>query len=455
LASRGVALREGDEDDDSDRETVCGLGNRKNRFFREWLGSNRVEAFLDAMDFLRRLREAGVATAVISSSRNCAAILKSAGVEDLFAVALDGRDSARLDLPGKPDPAIFREAADRLGADRGRSVAVEDSKAGIQAAAGAGFAFVVGVVRDDDDAAYTLRASGADVVVSDLRRLLPRDGATADNEPDALSRLPSPWDGQAGIRERLGRCRPAVFLDYDGTLTPIVEDHRDANLAKDMRRAVAELAERCPVAIVTGRDLEDIRRRVGLDSLVYAGSHGFDIAGPGDREQTPRKGKKFLPALDAAERALRERVAGIAGAEIERKRFSIATHYRRVHAKDVAAVEDAVDAVVETQPCLCKSRGKKVFQVQPNADWDKGEAVLWLLDRLQLEGSETLPIYVGDDVTDEDAFRALRQRGGLAVVVRGNAERRETAAELALKDVAEVRRFLEELSAGIAAEEAR
>jgi len=139
--------------------------------------------------------------------------------------------------------------------------------------------------------------------------------------------------------------RPAVFLDYDGTLTPIVSRPDRALLMDSTRAILRTLAAKMPVAILSGRELNDVRKRVDIDRIVYAGSHGFDIAGPrGVRRQ---EATEFLPALDFAEKELREKLAGIAGALIERKRFSIAAHYRNVNESDVSKVEQCVNEVAE------------------------------------------------------------------------------------------------------------
>jgi len=259
-----------------------------------------------------------------------------------------------------------------------------------------------------------------------------------------LDRLPLVWDCEAAIRARLEGNRLAVFLDYDGTLTPIVEDYTKADLAEDMRAAVAGLARTAMVGVVSGRDLEDLRRRVRLDEVFLAGSHGFDIAGPKGWHETLQKGTDFLPALDEAERALQDRLRAIEGAAVERKKFSIAVHYRRVRQEEAGSVEEAVDRVLATHAQLRKGSGKKVLRLQPAIEWDKGCAVEWLLQRLGLDGKGVLPIYIGDDVTDEDAFRRLAGRG-LMIAVRDGT--RHTAADFALADPEDVRRFLAWLAA--------
>src|SRR5207244_2094923 len=126
--------------------------------------------------------------------------------------------------------------------------------------------------------------------------------------------------------------RVAVFLDYDGTLTPIVSHPEDAWLSDSIRQALRSLAVRVPVAILSGRDLDDVRGRVLVDGIVYAGSHGFDIAGAGGLRR--ELGAAYLPVLDAAETELREALDEIPGAQLERKHFSVAAHYRNVNEDD-------------------------------------------------------------------------------------------------------------------------
>jgi trehalose 6-phosphate phosphatase len=241
----------------------------------------------------------------------------------------------------------------------------------------------------------------------------------------------------AGHTDRL-----AVFLDYDGTLTPIVSHPQDAWLADSMRQTLRELANTVPTAVLSGRDLHDVRRRVEIDGIVYAGSHGFDIAGAGGLRK--QFGAAYLSVLDAAERELREALDEILGAQLERKHFSVAAHYRNVHENDASRVALAVDAVAAKHHELRRIDGKKVYELLPRIEWDKGKAVMWLLDTLGLEQANVLPIYIGDDTTDEDAFRALK---GCGVGILVSDELQPTLAAYSLKDPSEVERFLRALVA--------
>jgi alpha,alpha-trehalase len=242
------------------------------------------------------------------------------------------------------------------------------------------------------------------------------------------------------VQEIAGRSdQLAVFLDYDGTLTPIVSDPKKALLSDSMRQTLQALDRQASIAILSGRDLDDVRQRVDVAAIIYAGSHGFDIAGRGLRRQ---EAIEFLPALDLAEKELREKLAGVAGALIERKRFSIAAHYRNVNESDFPKLERTVSEVTARHRELRIMEGKKVYELLPDIDWDKGKAVLWLLEALGLEHADVRPIYIGDDRTDEDAFRALGQRG---VGVLVSEQPRPSAASYSLKDPTEVERFLREL----------
>ena len=259
--------------------------------------------------------------------------------------------------------------------------------------------------------------------------------------------IPSALDRLDQIIAPAGNKRLAVFLDYDGTLTPIVAHPEDAWLSDSMRQVLRELAACMPVAILSGRDLDDVRRRIDLDGIVYAGSHGFDIAGPGFRREL---GTDYLADLDAAEKELHKPLDEISGAQLERKRFSIAAHYRNVNENDVPTLKQAIEAVAARHSELRRIDGKKVFEFLPAMEWDKGKAVTWLLEAMGLESRSggIRPIYIGDDRTDEDAFHALKERG---VGILISDQMQPTAAIYALKDPTEVQRFLRTLTARLCA----
>ena len=196
LASRGIELPRGDAGDPPERETLHGIGNRKDAEFLRRVGEQGVRPFPSTVALIERLREVGVPVALFTASRNCREVLRSAGLEDAFDAVVDGREAAMLRLPGKPDPATLLEAARRLGVDASRAVVFEDSRAGAEAARRGGFRLVVGVDRGSGTRA--LSEAGANAVVADLSEV-------------ELERGESPWrlayrgfePAEEGLREAL------------------------------------------------------------------------------------------------------------------------------------------------------------------------------------------------------------------------------------------------------------
>ncbi|RJR48581.1 MAG: trehalose-phosphatase [Desulfobacteraceae bacterium] len=256
--------------------------------------------------------------------------------------------------------------------------------------------------------------------------------------------LPSAVESIEEIRGRAVNRRLLVSLDYDGTLTPIVERPEKAVLSPEMRRTVSELADLCTVAVITGRDLSEVKRLVGLGKIYYAGSHGFDISGPGDRHVL-QMGTEFLPLLDHAQEALHEMLGSIPGMLIERKRFSVTVHFRLVEKDRLREIEESVDLVLRNHQGLRKARGKKIFELQPGVDWHKGKALMWLMDALDMNRDNVLPLFIGDDATDEHVFEALLGCG-VGIIVRDDAAAEghlQSAAQYAIENQQQVEPFLE------------
>jgi alpha,alpha-trehalase len=439
LQSRSIELETGSPNDPPRRETICGLGNRKNEIYQQFIDKGLVKVYPAAVRLIRQLKSKKIKTAVVSSSKNCQKVLAAADIEDLFDVRVDGKVSAELGLAGKPAPDIFLKAIEELGVSPEQAVVVEDAIAGVEAGRRGGFGCVIGV--DPTGRGRHLEDHGADRVVGDLSEMdfdtVPQRRRTA-KLPSALNRI-------GEIIRRLKGKKIALFLDYDGTLTPIVERPEQADLSPEMRAILKKLAGRCTLAIVSGRGLKDVQGRVALEGLYYAGSHGFEIDGPGQERIRNEKGSEALPALNEAENELRKLLTDIQGALVERKKYSVAVHYRRVASGQVEMVENKVDDVLQRHSGLRKGHGKKVFELQPDVEWDKGRAVLWLMEKLGLHDETVRSIYIGDDVTDEDAFRVLQERG-TGIVVHGGEER-SSYARYGLVDPEEVLTFLQNLSA--------
>ena len=393
---------------------------------------------------VKRLHDAGVRTGVYSASRNCERVLHAAGLGDLFSVRVDGVVADDLDLPGKPDPAMLVETARRLDASPDRCVVVDDAEAGVAAGRSGGFAFVIGVDRSGH--AAKLIALGADAVVSDLA------DATVRTGDHRLSALPDALRCYPQLKSTLMFRRAVVLLDFDGTLSAISEDPSSARLVPGMAEALRSLAKRCQVVVLTGRDLADIQTRVGVDGIWYAASHGYEIRGPDGSSHENHSAAEGVGALDKVAADLSDRLKAVDGVVVEQKRFAIAVHYRNVRPNDVGGVVAAAhEAARGTQ--LKVMSGRKVIEIQPDVSWDKGKTLTSILERIDGDDAALLPIYVGDDLTDEDAFDAVRYDGiGISVVNADDGDR-PTAAHFVVRGLDAVRTLIERLSDDVSSED--
>lgn len=235
-----------------------------------------------------------------------------------------------------------------------------------------------------------------------------------------------------------------LLLDYDGTLTEIVARPELATISAARKRILSKLAacRKCRVAIISGRGLADIRRMVSVPGLTYSGSHGFELGGPGIsyRYRIP---KRSAMAMQRMLKLLRGSLSGIDGIIVERKEFSFCVHYRQCRPRDAAKVKKLVSEAVSdyvARGLVRMTSGKKVVEIMPPADWDKGAIVRWLLKehRKAHPDHKLLPVFLGDDLTDETAFKALGQRGLTCFVGRP----RRSAAQYYVRDVPEAYAFL-------------
>lgn len=258
--------------------------------------------------------------------------------------------------------------------------------------------------------------------------------------------------------------RIVLFLDYDGTLSPIVEDPDRAFMSDDMRKAVGKAAKCFPTAIISGRSRDKVFEFVTLPELYYAGSHGMDIRGPvrppssddhpNSIRSTDKQGKEvnlfqpasgFLTMIGEVFASLVEATKDIDGVKVENNKFCVSVHYRNVDVKSWDEVAACVDDILKEYPHLRLTLGRKVLEVRPVIDWDKGKAVMFLLESLGLSKCEdVLPIYIGDDRTDEDAFKVLREGNqGFGILV--SSVPKESSAYYSLRDPSEVKEFLNSL----------
>ena len=245
--------------------------------------------------------------------------------------------------------------------------------------------------------------------------------------------------------------RPAVFFDFDGTLSDIVKNPDAARLVEGAADALTSLTAQCPVAILSGRDLADVRQRIGLPGIWYAGSHGFELIGPDGTHHENAEAAASIPVLEQAAAELADQLAHIPGVVVEHKRFGVAVHYRNAARDRVGEATAAVRSVGQ-RTALRVTTGREVIELRPDVDWDKGKTLRWVLDHIRDDGQPgpLLPIYLGDDITDEDAFDAIHD-DGIAILVRHSDDGdRATAANYALDNPSRASEFTDRLARQLA-----
>ncbi|XP_022943275.1 probable trehalose-phosphate phosphatase J [Cucurbita moschata] len=245
-----------------------------------------------------------------------------------------------------------------------------------------------------------------------------------------------------------------MFLDYDGTLSPIVADPDKAFMSEAMRKTVKKLARCFPTAIVSGRCRDKVYGFIRLGELYYAGSHGMDIKGPTKTSKLKKAvnqgllfqpASEFLPMIDDVYEQLVEKMKSTPGAKVENNKFCISVHFRCVDEKEWNNLAHEVKSVVKEYPKLRLTQGRKVLEIRPTIKWDKGKALEFLLESLGYANcSDVFPIYIGDDRTDEDAFKVLREREqGFGILV--SKIPKDTHASYSLQEPSEVMHFLQRL----------
>lgn len=242
----------------------------------------------------------------------------------------------------------------------------------------------------------------------------------------------------------LGEVRPGtplvLFSDYDGTLVPCRKTPAEAVLRPARRRLLEALAKRIRLVMISGRSAADLRSLVDIDGIAYVGDHGLEISTPGGHWVHPAA-KKAGPALAAALERIGRRLGGFPGAFVEKKGYSGSVHYRLLDPRLRRGLKRLVERQVRMSAgALRLTEGKMVFELRPNVDWDKGKAARRLAAR-PTRGRKPVLIYIGDDRTDEDAFREL----GPEAVTIFVGSRRRTRAHYRLRSVRAVWSFLHDL----------
>jgi trehalose 6-phosphate phosphatase len=237
--------------------------------------------------------------------------------------------------------------------------------------------------------------------------------------------------------------KPALFLDFDGTLAPIVSDPKDAAIPKGLKVLLEALASKTFIGIISGRGLESLQEKISMESVVLAGSHGFEFSKEIPPQKEIEKAKAILPELYKAGEKLAEALAPIKGAFVEFKKFALAVHYRNIEADKEPLIHQMVRQVLQNYSRLKSNSGKKVYDIKPAVEWHKGAALAFMANNF-IHTEDYLPVFIGDDITDEDAFREVKKLGGFAIIV--GKQDRETYADYYLNGIEEVKGLLELIS---------
>ncbi|ETW23625.1 trehalose-phosphatase [Mycobacterium gastri] len=395
-----------------------------------------------------RLRQAGVVTALYSPGGHSVRVLEAAGIAEPFTARVERAPTEAAELPTKRYCTGLLAAAVKLGVAAERSAVVAGDSGGVAAARECGFADVIGL--DQDGHSDELLHCGADVVVANLSDVMVRTG------DECMSRRPNALDSYGQVIGMVSGRQPVVCVNYDSTLSEIVPDPDLATLVDGAAEALADLAVQCPVAILSGRDLADLRDRIGLPGIWYAGSHGFELMAPDGTRYHHDAAAAAVAVLASAATELRDELGPTSGAHVEHTRFGVRVHYGKVAHERVPEVIAAVHRQSRRQG-LRLTTGPGSVELHPDVDWDKGTALAWIRDHIVQSSGQSgvesgvgsgaqpgrlLPIYIGGDLTDEDAFDAVRF-SGIGVVVRHDEDGdRPTAASFTLTSPTEARDFV-------------
>lgn len=254
--------------------------------------------------------------------------------------------------------------------------------------------------------------------------------------------LPTAWDALPALARAHATTGLILCLDYDGTLTPFPETPDERLLTGETRATLAGLAEQCPVALISGRAVGDLRALVGLESVIYSGNHGMEIEFAGEPAINHRVGQEFEAAVGAAAKILLARFGAVEGLYVQTKGLSISVLHPRLGEAERTALVDAIQSEIAPYPTLKMNPGRTHVEVRPALDWHKGSAVDWLRGALDTADRGARVVFIGDDATDEDALHVLGE-DDVGVLVAETP--RPTAARYRLNDHHEVGEFLSEL----------
>jgi trehalose 6-phosphate phosphatase len=231
-----------------------------------------------------------------------------------------------------------------------------------------------------------------------------------------------------------------LFLDFDGTLSPIVSNPDDAYIDHEIKDILEKLKEnpKISVGIISGRALDDLEKRINLNNIIYAGNHGMEIK-KGDRVFINEKAYNMREEIRHISEEVERRLNRVKGIIIENKGLTVSFHYRMADPETLERLKNIINILINGNNSLKIRKGKKVIEIIPNINWNKGKAIRYILSGNYVDN--ILILYIGDDKTDEDAFKEVSDKKGISIFV-GDPPQNDTYANYYLKNLSDVKKFL-------------
>ncbi len=425
LTSRGIEFNDVEVDN---------ISSEKNQLYLKILKGSGVKIIRDTLIFIHNLKKENIPVGVVSSSMNAHKILDECGIKDFFDVVITPVEALKRSLRGKPSPDYFLEASRSLHVHPSHSSVIEDSVAGVKAAREGGFGEVIGMDHEGDlQNINALKSEGANIVVDSLLKL--KISRTFKRLPNILKDLHK----SIFLKDLKDYF---LFLDFDGTISPIISDPSKAELLDGVFDLISELSHYLKICIITGRDTEFIQNKIMIKNLVYAASHGFDISFSHDFHYEPEVTKEFINELNDGEFYFNKLLGFIPGIVMERKKYGLALHYRMIKSTEMREkIIHEVKKYAAKRVVFKIHEGEMVIELLPNLNWDKGKAIIKIYEVMNLDKNQHPPLYIGDGKTDEDAFKEMRN-WGVSILV--SFEARPSMASFHLRGPEEVKAFLKE-----------
>lgn len=404
----------------------------KNKEYQRLLAGEGVHIYYDALIFLHSLKKRKISLALISSSKNTELILRRSELKNDFPIVLHPALKNCYKLRGKPEVDYLEKAFKLMSLQPFECAFVEDSYAGVEAGLKAGIGRMIFVKRE---------SLKSDIFMSKVRvvsNLLDLEEVKSHS-----SLLPY---GIENYQEIFISKKIFLFLDFDGTLSEIVDDPDDAVLFPGIYEILQKMSQKINLCIISGREVEIIKKKCPLKKIFISSTHGLVFHDKENKEHLLFEIQHDQhEILEKAFFLFQERFRNVKGFILEKKKYGLAIHYRKIkNAQEINEIIKEVRAfVLQKKKYVKLLEGEMVLEILPQCQMDKGKAIKKIYQILKIDPQKIPPLYIGDGQTDEYAFREV-QKYGFSFLC--SADQRPTLAQYYLKGPKEVKIFLEKLN---------